>query len=315
MLDACIEDGLCGNADMDGDGFMSDNDNCPNDYNPDQSDVDGDLIGDVCDECNNMSGDVNDDMTIDVLDIVNVVNVILRGGSGSECQLSDADMDGNSTVNVLDVIQIINLVLGTAREEVVNGSAYVTYSIENNDLILEFNSDIPMSGIELAFSNDFLINIENNNANLYEATALDTDIQRYVAFSMSNSSFVNNKVTLKDGALIEIEDINMIISSEQGTQINTVWDVAEIKTFKLSGLQPNPFNPVTQIEYDVYKSGVMQLAVYNLLGQKVSVLHNGFVNQGSHMYTWDASNLSSGVYYVSLVMDGHSETMKAMLVK
>ena len=132
---------------------------------------------------------------------------------------------------------------------------------------------------------------------------------------MSNSSFVNNKVTLKDGALIEIEDINMIVSSEQGTQINTVWDVAEIKTFKLSGLQPNPFNPVTQIEYDVYKSGVMQLAVYNLLGQKVSVLHNGFVNQGSHMYTWDASNLSSGVYYVSLVMDGHSETMKAMLVK
>ena len=59
----------------------------------------------------------------------------------------------------------------------------------------------------------------------------------------------------------------------------------------------------------------MQLAVYNLLGQKVSVLHDGFVNQGSHMYTWDASNLSSGVYYVSLVMDGHSETMKAMLVK
>ena len=315
MLDACIEDGLCGNADMDGDGFMSDNDNCPNDYNPDQSDVDGDLIGDVCDECNNMSGDVNDDMTIDVLDIVNVVNVIFSGGSGTECQLSDADMDGNSTVNVLDVIQIINLVLGTAREEVVNGSTYVTYSIENNDLILEFNSDVPMSGIELAFSNDFLINIENNNANLYEATALDTDIQRYVAFSMSNSSFVNNKVTLKDGALIEIEDINMIVSSEQGTQINTVWDVAEIKTFKLSGLQPNPFNPVTQIEYDVYKSGVMQLAVYNLLGQKVSVLHNGFVNQGSHMYTWDASNLSSGVYYVSLVMDGHSETMKAMLVK
>ena len=279
-------------------------------------DSDGDGIADECDDCNNMSGDVNDDMTIDVLDIVNVVNVILSGGNtGTDCELADADMDGNSTVNILDVIQIINLVLGTAREEVVNGSAYVTYSIENNDLILEFNSDIPMSGIELAFSNDFLINIENNNANLYEATALDTDIQRYVAFSMSNSSFVNNKVTLKDGALIEIEDINMIVSSEQGTQINTVWDVAEIKTFKLSGLQPNPFNPVTQIEYDVYKSGVMQLAVYNLLGQKVSVLHNGFVNQGSHMYTWDASNLSSGVYYVSLVMDGHSETMKAMLVK
>ena len=282
------------------------------------TDSDGDGIADECDDCNNMSGDINDDMTIDILDIVNVVNVILSGGSsGTECELADADMDSNGTINILDVIQIINLVLGTSREEILDGTALISYEIDSNDLILKFKSDISITGIELAFSSDYLLNIENDNNNLYEATALDSDIQRYVAFSMDNVSFTNDdiEVTIKDGSLLDIEDIHVIASSNQGLEINTVWNVAEIKTFKLSQLQPNPFNPVTQIQYDVFKSGSMQLAVYNILGQKVAVLHDGFVNQGSHMFTWDAGSLSSGVYYVSMFMDGHAETMKAMLVK
>ena len=317
MLDACAADGLCGNADMDGDGYTSDQDNCPNDYNPDQADADGDMVGDVCDDCNNMSGDINDDMIINILDVVSVVNVILSGGNGTECELLDADMDSNGLVNVLDAIQIINLVLGTSREEILDGTALISYEIDSNDLILKFKSDISITGIELAFSSDYLLNIENDNNNLYEATALDSDIQRYVAFSMDNVSFTNDdiEVTIKDGSLLDIEDIHVIASSNQGLEINTVWNVAEIKTFKLSQLQPNPFNPVTQIQYDVFKSGSMQLAVYNILGQKVAVLHDGFVNQGSHMFTWDAGSLSSGVYYVSMFMDGHAETMKAMLVK
>ena len=316
MLDACVADGLCGNADMDGDGYDSDSDNCPNDYNPDQADIDGDAIGDECDDCNNMSGDVNDDMIINVPDVVTVVNIILNGGNASDCEISDADMDSNGTVNVLDAIQIINLVLGSAREDV-NGTVLVSYDIDSNDLILEFKSDVSMTGIELAFSSDYLYSIDNDNSNLYTASALDNEIQRYIAFSMENVSFTDNniKITVEDGALLDIENIHMIVSSNQGTELNTVWDVAEIKTFKLSQLQPNPFNPVTQIQYDVYKSGKMQLAVYNILGQKVAVLHDGFVNQGSHMFTWNAGSLSSGVYYVSMFMDGHTETMKAMLVK
>lgn len=79
-------------------------------------DSDGDGIADECDDCNNMAGDTNDDMVVDILDIVSVVNIILNGGINSpnytECQLSDANYNGDNLVNVLDIIQIINLILG-----------------------------------------------------------------------------------------------------------------------------------------------------------------------------------------------------------
>ena len=77
MLDACEP---CNNPDIDEDGTYNDVDNCPNDYNPGQYDDDGDGIGNVCDECSNMLGDVNDDLLVDILDIVTSVNIVLSGG-------------------------------------------------------------------------------------------------------------------------------------------------------------------------------------------------------------------------------------------
>ena len=81
------------------------------------TDSDGDGIADECDDCNNMSGDPNDDMIIDILDIVSVVNIILNGGVNSpnytECELSDANYNGDALINVLDIIQIINAILGS----------------------------------------------------------------------------------------------------------------------------------------------------------------------------------------------------------
>ena len=69
-------------------------------------DTDGDGIVDECDDCLNMSGDVNDDMLLDILDIVLVGNCVLSGGC-DEC--SDLNYDGS--VDVLDIVIMINIVL------------------------------------------------------------------------------------------------------------------------------------------------------------------------------------------------------------
>jgi len=107
---------LClGCTDCDEDGAQDSEDNCPGLYNPTQEDSDGDGLGDECDDCHNLPGDVNDDLSFDILDVITTVNIILAGGISSpdftDCQKTDADLDSNGIINILDVIQLINLIL------------------------------------------------------------------------------------------------------------------------------------------------------------------------------------------------------------
>tara|TARA_Y100001970_G_C14240339_1_gene864530 strand:- start:480 stop:1181 length:702 start_codon:yes stop_codon:yes gene_type:complete len=103
---------LCeGNPDIDGDGIVSSEDNCPNISNPDQLDSDGDGLGDLCDDCQEYAGDVNDDFVLDVLDVVIVVNFVLEENTPNECELSDGDINNDTVINVQDIIILIGEIL------------------------------------------------------------------------------------------------------------------------------------------------------------------------------------------------------------
>jgi hypothetical protein len=323
MLEACEEAGLCGNADADGDGYLSDDDNCPNDYNPSQDDIDGDGIGDVCDDCYDMGGDVNQDTIIDILDIVTVVNMVLQGGVNSsdftDCEKSNADIDGNGTINILDVIQIINLVLGNglSLNDSMGSIDYVdvTYTKDGNDLFLTFDSKYAV-GLEIALPGviSFAMIDASNQSNFTLATK---NTNKCLIYSSMNNTFNNSSLTLQipGGSEFNIRDINVIAGNDVGQEMPVRWLASEIHNFKITKMYPNPFNPVTQIDYSVDQAGELRLSVYNILGQEVSVLHNGYQTEGEFKVTWDASSLSSGVYYMSMVMNGQIETMKAVLVK
>jgi len=287
-------------------------------------DSDGDGIADECDDCNNMMGDVNDDMMIDILDIVTVVNMILSGGSNSsdftDCEKSDADFDLNGSINILDVIQIINIVLGNRQVPSLEGYVDVTYDIIGNDLELSLVSEVPLTGIELAFFSDFLTDVtiidNNDRDDIYKATALNNDIQTYIAVSLENKSFDSNSLRLmiEDGAALDIEHIN-IVAGNQSSEVSVRWDAAEIHNFEIANVYPNPFNPVTQIDYNLNQAGNLKISVYNILGQEVAELYSGYQTEGSNFVTWDATSMSSGVYYITMALNGQVDTHKAVLVK
>lgn len=85
--------------------------------------------------------------------------------------------------------------------------------------------------------------------------------------------------------------------------------------FTLHQNYPNPFNPNTNISYELENAVNVTLAVYNMLGQKVVTLVDGMKSAGSHMVTFDASGLSSGVYFYQLRAGERTFTQKMLLSK
>jgi len=85
--------------------------------------------------------------------------------------------------------------------------------------------------------------------------------------------------------------------------------------FGLDQNYPNPFNPTTEISFTLPAATHVTLEVYNVLGQRVTVLANGSFEAGSHTVTWDASNQASGIYLYRLTTGDRIETKKMLLLK
>ena len=87
------------------------------------------------------------------------------------------------------------------------------------------------------------------------------------------------------------------------------------KDYYLNQNFPNPFNPATRINYGVAKSGNVEISVYNILGNKVATLVNEFKPAGNYTVDFNASKLSSGVYFYKIITNGFVQTKKMILEK
>jgi len=78
---------------------------------------------------------------------------------------------------------------------------------------------------------------------------------------------------------------------------------------------PNPFNPATTIRFSIAKSSRVSLRVYDMLGREVAVLVDEEKHAGTYDVRWNASKLSSGIYFYALRSEGFSDVKKMLLVK
>ncbi len=124
--------------------------------------------------------------------------------------------------------------------------------------------------------------------------------------SMITIAFIqndNNKEVLNVGkGSVNITGINSTSSEIPGS-------------YSLLQNYPNPFNPVTNINFSLPVDSDVRLAVYDMLGREVSLLANGRFSAGVYNVDYDASSLSSGIYFYSISAGDFKETKKMMLVK
>jgi M6 family metalloprotease-like protein len=78
---------------------------------------------------------------------------------------------------------------------------------------------------------------------------------------------------------------------------------------------PNPFNPITTIKYDLPNTSDVSLIIYDILGREVAKLVNEQQQPGSYQIKWDASTISSGIYFYSITAGDFSQTKKMILLK
>ena len=111
-------------------------------------------------------------------------------------------------------------------------------------------------------------------------------------------------------------------SNTVSTSGNSLWkdnneeqNTEEVKNYGLFSNYPNPFNPTTQIAYQIPKSSHVSLVVYNSLGQEVADLVNKEQPSGKYSVQFDAANLPSGVYFYRIQTGNFVSVKKMLLMK
>lgn len=243
-------------------------------------------------------GDLNGDYSVDMLDIVNLVEHILDDNSYSRCDQVAADLTGDQVIDLLDVDALLSL--WEPQDHAIATNAYIV----SDDGIVCLQSDGFVDALQITISHNADINIAATEG------ALVTDI-------VTNGTLTNMIIVLPDGNELfttsgEFEIVKVLAVSKQNF-VNVSLDIPE--RFLLKAAFPNPFNAVTTIGFNVPNPSIVKIIVYNLIGQQVAQLTNGYRQPGNHFINWDAADLPSGMYLVRMTVGDYRSTQKVMLVK
>ena len=290
-------------------------------------------------------GDVNLDGDISSGDAVLTLRYAIGELQPNDDQFIMADRDSNGTIEEIDAACILKLAVGLPCEWAPgqNGISVVlqqnlfpgntpeqtiiNYSIDGSGvasgrIVIELPENAVIEDIELK---DYLPQVI-----ALHRTSNGMAIISFAAASgaVSEEGEIFN-VIMKNDPNVDLDDLILrdvkLFDEFGGTfNISVITHVTEkenylAKAFSLSQNHPNPFNPLTNIEYYLPRSGEVSLVIYNLLGEEVARLVDGEMPAGSHTAVWNASNVSSGIYFYRLragpPAGGFVQTRKMVFLK
>ena len=138
----------------------------------------------------------------------------------------------------------------------------------------------------------------------YTATAMhggqSTNLRKISSFTFDYTS-PYEVIVIVSGAGIAVDDIEGALSFSG--------------EYSLAGIYPNPFNSAALVGFSVPRLANVRIAVYDILGREAAELANRVFSPGYYSLKWDASGVSSGVYFISMVSGDYRQMRKALLVR
>lgn len=238
------------------------------------------------------------------LDVVFVDNLYLY----REGDVDEPDIDAFGLLSPPDGTSLT--LSGDASQE-----AEITWeeAVSEGEVRYTWHADVPGSDFS-----DPLVSIQSDNNGVDPSLtltfgALDQTLEG-LGVEEGDSIELEWTVTAQAGATVRFADepFGITLTREMDTSSEPI---DSPHSFELKQNYPNPFNPSTTISYSIPENAEVTLEVYNAVGQRVETLVSGVQNAGSHSVSFDASNLSSGVYLYKLTSGNRVQVNKMLLVK
>lgn len=139
-----------------------------------------------------------------------------------------------------------------------------------------------------------------------------TDFNQTTSFNLLvNSRMIDRNYWFASGGLLEAK---MFRTSNGGVTFENSVAQAHASTHRLNQNFPNPFNPESNIVFEMSNPGFVMLKVFDTLGKEVRVLVSGNKDRGSHSVRFESNDLPSGIYFYSLLIDGEVIDTKSMIL-
>ena len=138
----------------------------------------------------------------------------------------------------------------------------------------------------------------------------------WTIYNVSGDSIIYGSYLLDKDTVFAVGLGGSVLKMGKDFVVGVEWSATTPKEYYLKQNYPNPFNPVTTIEFEIPKSGFVSLKIYDVAGKEITNAINLNLNSGTVKYKFNGTNLSSGVYFYRLLVNGqHIDTKKMILVK
>lgn len=253
-------------------------------------------------------GDANGSMSVDIADVVTEVNYITKQPTGTFI-FEAADVNSDNAVDIFDVVGTVNIITTptAAPEAGVNSTA--TYTTENG--ILYVNSPVALGGLQVMVEADekaVITPLEALDGMEKVLTQMNENQRLFLSYSMSGKTIAAGKnaiLQIGDHAVSDIKLSDAMGNNVMAINGNVNSGIGTIETVQFKVPYPNPFTSQLTVPYVVGKDGCKQakFVMTDVMGRTVGN-YNADATMGEHTMVISGDGYSTGLYFLSLYVDG-----------